>query len=151
LASLFIMKLVIACDHAGFELKTELVKHLRDNGYETVDLGCTSLDSVDYNDYAHKLCTELQNGTADLGILVCGTGIGMSMTANKHHGIRAACCSDTYTARLTRMHNNTNVLCLGGRVLGRGLAFDIVDIFISTEFEGGRHAERVDKMMSFEN
>lgn len=145
------MKIVIASDHAGFDLKNDIIKFLADKGIEAVDLGCPSHDSVDYNDYAHSLCTEIQNKTFELGILVCGTGIGMSMAANKHRGIRAACCSDTYTARLTRMHNDTNVLCLGGRVLGRGLALDIVDIFLSTDFEGGRHADRVAKMMSFEN
>ncbi len=144
------MKIVIACDHAGFELKTDIIGHLTAEGHEVTDLGCHSTDSVDYNDYANALCAELQEGSYPLGILVCGTGVGMSMNANKHRGIRAACCSDTFTATATRKHNDANVLCLGGRVVGKGLAFDIVDNFVNTAFEGGRHAERVKRIMDVE-
>ncbi len=144
------MKIVIACDHAGFELKNDIIGHLNARGFDVTDLGCHSTASVDYNDYANALCTELQAGNFPLGILVCGTGVGMSMNANKHRGIRAACCSDTFTAAATRKHNDANVLCLGGRVVGKGLAFDIVDNFVDTAFEGGRHAERVARIMEVE-
>ena len=98
---------------------------------------------MDYPIYAEKVCTALDNRSAELGILVCGTGIGMSMAANKHKGIRAACCADTFSARMTRLHNDANVLCLGGRVLGAGLACDMVELFVTTEFMGGRHEKRI--------
>ena len=137
-------RIVIGCDHAGYPLKAELLKHLSARGIEYTDIGCDSAEkSVDYPEYADKLCRELQASNADLGILVCGTGIGMSIAANKHKGIRAACVSDTFSARLTRCHNNANVICFGARVIGAGLAADIVDCFIDTEYEGGRHARRV--------
>lgn len=145
------MKIAIAADHGGYELKEKIKAHLDENGFEYTDFGTFSTDSVDYPDYAHLVCAALQKDEAALGILVCGTGIGMSLTANKHKGIRAACCSDTYSARLTRMHNDANVICLGGRVVGDGLAMDIVDEFLNTKFEGGRHQRRVDKIMSYEN
>lgn len=134
----------LACDHAGYPLKEELKKHFDEKGIPYVDYGTDSLSSVDYPDYAHKLCAALAEGLHDQGILVCGTGIGMCMAANKHAGIRAAVCSDTFSARMTRMHNDANVLCLGARVVGVGLAEDLADIFIATEFEGGRHQRRVD-------
>ena len=142
--------IALACDHAGFPLKEELKKHFDEIGVSYVDYGTDSLASVNYPDYAHTLCTALQQGTHDLGILVCGTGIGMSMAANKHKGIRAAVLSDTFSARMTRMHNDANVLCLGARVVGAGLAFDIVDLFIGTEYEGGRHQKRVDMVNAFD-
>ena len=122
--------IVLASDHGGFELKESIKAHLTERGIRYIDLGTNSSASVDYPDYAHKLCRSLQSGEADLGILCCGTGIGMSMAANKHKGIRAACCSDTFSARFTRMHNNANVLCLGGRVVGAGLA--IWSTYLST-------------------
>ena len=142
--------IVLASDHGGFELKESIKAHLTERGIRYIDLGTNSSASVDYPDYAHKLCRSLQSGEADLGILCCGTGIGMSMAANKHKGIRAACCSDTFSARFTRMHNNANVLCLGGRVVGAGLACDMVDLFIDTGYEGGRHDRRVAMVDAFD-
>ena len=143
--------IVLASDHGGFELKESIKAHLTERGIRYIDLGTNSSASVDYPDYAHKLCRSLQSGEADLGILCCGTGIGMSMAANKHKGIRAACCSDTFSARFTRMHNNANVLCLGGRVVGAGLALDIVELFLHTDFLGERHARRVQMIADLEN
>lgn len=141
----------IAADHGGYELKEKIKKHLTERGIEFIDHGTDSTASVNYPEYAHPVCVDIQNGTARLGILVCGTGIGMSMAANKHKGIRAACCSDTYSARLTRMHNDANVICIGGRVVGDGLALDIVDQFLDTAFEGGRHSQRIEMFMKLEN
>ena len=137
-------KFALACDHAGYPLKEELKKIFAEKGYEIIDCGTDSLASVDYPAYATKLCNVITGGEAKLGILICGTGIGMSMAANKHAGIRAACCSDTFSARMTRMHNDANVLCMGARVVGAGLATDIAQLFLETEFEGGRHQRRVD-------
>ena len=137
-------KFVLACDHAGYPLKGELKKIFVEKGYDISDCGTDSLASVDYPAYATKLCDTITSGKAKLGILICGTGIGMSMAANKHAGIRAACCSDTFSARMTRMHNDANVLCMGARVVGAGLATDIAELFLETEFEGGRHQRRVD-------
>lgn len=144
-------KIVLGADHGGYELKNAIKAHLEANGFETIDVGTNSSESCDYPVFASKLCQKLQNGEADLGILVCGTGIGMSMAANKHKGIRAACCSDTFSARLTRLHNNANVLCLGARVLGAGLALDLVDNFVSAEFEGDRHVKRLSLIEDIEN
>ena len=143
-------KIVIGCDHGGLELKNDIIKHLENRGVEVTDVGTYTSESCNYPDYARALCEKIQNGEFELGILVCGTGIGMSMAANKHNGIRAACCSDTFSARMTRMHNNANVLCLGGRVVGAGLAIDMVDLFVDTEFEGGRHQARVDMIADIE-
>ena len=143
-------KIVIGCDHGGLELKNDIIKHLESRGFEVTDVGTYTSASCNYPDYARALCEKIQNGEFELGILVCGTGIGMSMAANKHNGIRAACCSDTFSARMTRMHNNANVLCLGGRVVGAGLAIDMVDLFVDTEFEGGRHQARVDMIADIE-
>jgi len=133
----------IGSDHAGYELKLAIIAHLESEGIKFVDCGGTP-EPVDYPDIAHALCEKITN--SDKGILVCGTGVGMSIAANKVHGIRAAAVSNTYSAKMSRADNNTNVLCLGGRVLGGGLALDIVDIFLETEFGGGRHAERVAKL-----
>ena len=144
-------KIVLGADHGGYELKNAIKAHLEANGFETIDVGTNSSESCDYPVFASKLCQKLQNGEADLGILVCGTGIGMSMAANKHKGIRAACCSDTFSARLTRLHNNANVLCLGARVLGAGLALDLVDNFVGAEFEGDRHIKRLSLIEDIEN
>lgn len=138
-------KIFIGADSAGYTLKEEIKAHLLQNGYEIIDMGTDSTASCHYPEYAIKVCESVQNDLdGSFGILVCGTGIGMSMTANKHKGIRAAVCSDTYSARLTRNHNDANVLCLGARVIGSFLALDIVDSFLGAEFEGGRHAIRVD-------
>ena len=137
-------KIVMGSDHAGYNLKLKVKAHLESRGFEVLDVGTNSPESCNYTVYAHTLCETIQKGEAPLGILVCGTGIGMSMAANKHKGIRAACCENTFSARMTRMHNNANVLCFGERVIGYGLACDIVDQFVDTAFEGGRHQARVD-------
>ncbi len=143
--------LAIACDHGGYELKLDIIKHLESRGVKYLDLGCEGTASVNYPDYARALCKKLQSGECYRGILVCGTGIGMSIAANKHRGIRAACASDTFSVKYTRLHNDSNVLCLGGRVVGAGLALELVDLFIDTEFEGGRHKTRVDMLAEIEN
>lgn len=143
-------KITVGCDHAGFGLKKIVIAHLEERGYEVLDVGTHSTDSCDYPKIAHELCKNIQNGTTKLGILICGTGIGMSMAANKHRGIRAAACSDTFSARLTRVHNDANVLCFGERVVGMGLALDLVDAFIDAEFEGGKHQRRVDMITEIE-
>ena len=141
----------IGADSAGFHLKEEIKGHLSDKGYEVVDCGTDSDASCHYPVFADKVCTAVgEDLDGRFGILVCGTGIGMSMAANKHKGIRAALCSDTYSARLTRNHNDANVLCLGARVIGSCLALDIVDSFLGAEFEGGRHALRVNMFMELE-
>jgi len=144
-------KLVIGCDHAAPELKAIVRDHLIARGFDVVDVGTHTADSCNYPDYAHALCKKIQSGECDLGILICGTGIGMSMAANKHKGIRAACCSDTFSARLTRLHNDANVLCFGARVVGMGLALDLADAFVDTPFEGGKHQKRVDMITAIEN
>ncbi len=142
--------LALACDHGGFQLKNEIKAHLDSKGIKYIDLGCDSEASVNYPDYAAKLCRSILSGETYRGILVCGTGIGMSIAANKFDGIRAACASDCFSVRYTRLHNDANVLCLGGRVLGVGLALDLVDIFVETEFEGGRHTKRVEMLTEIE-
>lgn len=136
-------KIVIGCDHAAYELKLKVIEHLTAQGIEVEDIGTNSTASCDYPDFADALCKKIMSGEFERGILICGTGIGMSMAANKHKGIRAACCSDTFSARLTREHNDANVLCFGARVVGEGLAYDLVDLFVSTDYEGGKHARRV--------
>ena len=144
------MKIAIAADHGGFELKDSMVEYIKSLGNEVVDLGTNSADSVDYPDYAKKVCEEIQQGNSDLGILICGTGIGMSLAANKFDGIRAACVSDVYSAKMSRNHNNANVLCIGARVIGDEVAKLIIKTFLEKEFEAGRHQRRVDKIMAFE-
>lgn len=143
--------IVIGSDHAGYTLKLAIEEHLKNKGIEYIDVGTNSAESCHYPVFAHALCERIQSGECDLGILVCGTGIGMSMAANKHRGIRAAACSDTYSARLTKMHNDCNVICFGERVVGAGLACDIVDAYLDAEFEGGKHQTRVDMISEFEN
>lgn len=143
--------ITLGCDHAGFEMKDAVIAHLNERGWEVIDVGTNSSDSCDYPVFAHAVCQNVQNGVSELGILICGTGIGMSMVANKHRGIRAAACSDTFSARLTRVHNNANVLCFGTRVVGIGLALDLVDNFIDAEFEGGKHERRVNMITEIEN
>ena len=145
------MKIAIGCDHGGFEHKNAIAEHLMENGYTVEDFGIYEQTSVDYPDIAEKLSKSVAAGENELGILVCGTGIGMSIAANKVKGIRAAACSDHYSARYTRLHNNANVLCLGGRVMGIGTAIELADIFVKTEFEGGRHQRRIDKITALEN
>ena len=143
-------KIIIGSDHGGFELKRDVIAHLEKRGVEVIDVGTYSTESCNYPDYARALCKRIQSGEFERGILICGTGIGISIAANKHNGIRAACCSDTFSARMTRMHNDANVLCFGGRVVGAGLACDMVDLFIATEFEGGRHIDRVNMLAEIE-
>ena len=143
--------IAIGSDHGGYVLKQEIMEYLRQTGVEFEDLGCYEPVSVDYPDIAKKVCARVTEGTAKLGILVCGTGIGMSICANKIKGIRAAQCADTFSARMTRCHNNSNVLTLGGRTVGPELAKDIVKEFLTAEFEGGRHQTRIDKIMELED
>ena len=140
------MKVIIGCDHGGFELKEALLAHLEQQGVELQDVGCFSRESVDYPDYAHKVASAVAQGEFDRGLLVCGTGLGMSMAANKHPGVRAALCSEPLSAAMSRAHNDANVLCLGGRVVGTGLAEEIVLAFLTAKFQGGRHARRVEKI-----
>ena len=145
------MNIVIGCDHAGFALKGTVVAHLREAGYTVIDVGTNSPDSCHYPVYAKALCEKILNGEAERGILICGTGIGISMAANKHRGIRAACCSDTFSARLTRGHNDANVLCFGERVVGPGLALDLVDAFLGAEYlNEGNHPTRVAMLAQIE-
>ena len=142
--------IAIGADHGGFELKAHIKKHLDELGLEYKDYGTYSEESVDYPDCAKPVCEAVMDGTADKGILICGTGIGISIAANKHKGIRAALCSDVYSAKMTKVHNNANVICLGGRVTGRELAFMIVDAWLNAEYEGGRHQARIDKIHAIE-
>ena len=144
-------KIVLAADHAGIDLKDHLVAFLTENGYEVADYGTNSHESCDYPVYAEKACRAVIAGEFDLCILCCGTGIGMSMAANKIEGIRAACCSDIFSAKYTRLHNDANVLCLGARVVGIGLADELADVFVKTEFEGGKHARRVGLISDIES
>ena len=139
-------KIIIASDHGGYRLKNEITDYLKQKGLDIEDFGCYNTESCDYPVYAKLIAEGVLNDTDGntVGILVCGTGIGMSIAANRYKGIRAAHCTDTFSARMTRMHNNSNVLCLGERITGSGLAFDIVDIWLNTEFEGGRHQRRID-------
>lgn len=144
------MKIILGADHGGFELKNYIREQLQTQGYETLDLGVNDGTSVDYPDKAAEVCRALLAGEGDLGLLFCGTGIGMSLAANKFPGIRAAHVSDVYSAGKAREHNNANVLCLGGRTLGPELAWAIVQAFLTGEFAGGRHQRRVDKIMALE-
>jgi ribose 5-phosphate isomerase B len=140
------MKFYIATDHAGIDLKDLTVEILRAKGHEVEDIGPFSKERVDYPDYAVKVCESVLNDEGAHGILICGSGIGMSMSANRFHGIRAALCHDAYTATMARAHNDANVLCYGERVVGAGVAESIVDAWIAGSFEGGRHAGRVEKI-----
>ncbi len=137
------MNLVIASDHAGYDLKETVKKYLSEQGHSVNDCGTNSIDSCDYPVFAKALCKEINEGNAQLGILICGTGIGMSIAANKVKGIRAALCSDYFSAKFTRAHNDANVICLGARVTGEGLALELIDIFLNTPFEGGKHLRRI--------
>ena len=146
------MKVAIACDHAALELKNAVVKHLNERGFEVKDFGIDKPGAVDYPDYALPVAEEVASGRADKGILICGTGIGMSICANKVKGIRCALCSDTFSAHATREHNDANVLAFGERVVGGGLALDIVDTFLDTPFSNAeRHQKRIDKITAIES
>ena len=142
-------KLAIASDHAGVDYKKRLIEHLEKQGYDCINLGTDTEESVDYPVYADRVCGKITSGECELGILICGTGIGMSIAANKHRGIRAALCSDTESAALTRQHNDANVLCLGARILPFEKAVQVTDAFLNAEFLGGRHQRRVDMPESF--
>ena len=147
-------RLVFAADHAGFMLKNYLLSVFKNQGYETVDVGTNSAESCDYPLFAEKACNLVTAGEADLAILCCGTGIGMSIAANKVKGIRVACCSDIFSAKFTRLHNDANVLCLGARVVGEGLAEELATVFVETGYEGidgGKHARRVGLITEIEN
>ena len=145
------MKIAIGCDHAGYTIKEKVADHIRSLGHEIVDVGTHSTESCHYPLYADALCKKITDGECTLGVLICGTGVGMSMAANKHKGIRAACVSDTFSAKLTRQHNDANVLCFGERVVGIGMALELVNAFLGAEFEGGKHALRVGMITSIEN
>jgi len=138
--------IVIASDHAGVDLKAEIIRIVEESGRKARDLGPMDESSVDYPDFAHRLAEAVANGEAEAGILICGTGIGMSMSANRHPGVRAALCHDAFTAGMARRHNDANVLCMGARVLGVGVAEQIARVFLDSEFEGGRHRRRVGKI-----
>ncbi len=144
------MKIALGCDHGGLEHKNAIGEFLKEQGFEVVDFGIYEQVSVDYPDIAKKVCESIQKGETERGILVCGTGIGMSIAANKYKGIRAAACSEHFSAKFTRLHNNSNILCLGGRVIGVGTALELAELFVNTEFEGGRHQKRVDKISEIE-
>ena len=144
------MKIALGCDHGGLEHKNAISEHLKERGFEVVDFGIYEQKSVDYPEIAEKVANCIVSGKAERGILVCGTGIGMSLAANKVKGIRAAACSEHFSAKYTRLHNNSNILCLGGRVIGVGTALELADLFVDTEFEGGRHQRRVDMITALE-
>ena len=145
------MKIAIGCDHGGFEHKNAIAEHLKERGFSVTDFGIYENKSVDYPEIALKVANSVASGENTLGILVCGTGIGMSMAANKVNGIRAAAVSDHFSAKYTRLHNNANILCLGGRVIGVGTALELADLFVDTEYEGGRHQRRIDMITEIEN
>ncbi len=142
--------IAIGSDHGGYELKGEVIAWLKENNYEYMEFGCMDGNSIDYPNVAEEVCAKVLDGTAEKAILICGTGIGISIAANKMNGIRAALCTDTYMAKYTRLHNDANVLCMGGRVLGAGAALEIVDTFLHTGFEGGRHQRRIDLITEIE-
>jgi len=139
------VNIVVGADHGGYTLKDLIAKWLKEQGHRVVDVGCNSAESVDYPDYASKAVDEIIKGTSEYGILVCGTGIGMSIAANRHYGIRAANCFNENTAALSREHNNANMLCLGARVVDDDTALKMVKIWLLTEFAGGRHQKRIEK------
>ncbi|MBU9710852.1 ribose 5-phosphate isomerase B [Evansella tamaricis] len=145
------MKVAIGSDHGGVNLKGEIIRLLEELDLEYEDVGCDCTDSVDYPDYGIPVAEKVANGEVDRGILICGTGIGMSIAANKVKGVRCALVHDLFTAKVTREHNDTNILAMGERVVGPGLALEIARVWLSTEFEGGRHATRVGKITEYEN
>ena len=144
------MKISVGCDHGALALKNKLVSHLEAKGYEVKDFGTYTPDSCDYPEFAGAAAKAVASGECDRGIVLCTTGIGVSITANKVKGIRCALLSDVMSARMTRQHNDTNMMALGAAVVGEMLAFEIIDTWLGTEFEGGRHQRRIDKMMAYE-
>ena len=145
------MKIAIGCDHAGVELKGELVKLLEAMGDEVVDFGTNDSKSVDYPDFGDKVSSAVSEGEVERGVLICGTGIGMSIVANKFRNVRAALCSEPFSARMSRLHNDSNILVIGGRVVGKALALEITKVWLETPFEGGRHEQRLKKISSIED
>lgn len=145
------LKVAIGSDHGGFRYKENIIDYLKSRNIEYIDVGTHTPESCDYPEIARNVAEKVISGQVNRGILVCGTGIGMSLAANKVKGIRAACCSEHFSAKYTRLHNDSNILCLGGRVIGVGTAIELVDLFVDTEFEGGRHQTRVDKITAIEN
>lgn len=145
------MKIAVACDHGGYRLKNVIIEELKRLGYEVEDFGTYSEESCDYPDYAAKAARAVASGECEKGVVVCGTGIGVSMTCNKIHGIRCALCHDVFSAKATRAHNDANMLAMGQRVIGEGLALEILRAWLSTDFEGGRHVRRIEKMMALED
>ena len=143
-------KIVIGCDHAAVQMKNNVVNHLKSKGYDVIDVGTYSEESCDYPDYAYAAAKKVADGEVAKGILICGTGIGMSIAANKVKGIRCALCDNLFSAEMTRRHNDSNMLSMGARVISNQLALKIVDMFLDTPFEGGRHQRRVDKVMAIE-
>jgi ribose 5-phosphate isomerase B len=144
------MKIALGCDHGGFELKEDLKNFLIEQGYEVIDYGTNSPEMIDYPDIAFPLAKDVAKGKCERGIICCGTGVGVSIAANKVHGIRAANCHDTFSARASREHNNANILTLGGRVIGKGLAQEIVQVWLNSEFIEGRHLRRINKISDYE-
>lgn len=142
--------LAIGSDHGGYELKTEILKYLKEKGFEVKDFGTCDCNSVDYADYGLAVAKAVKSAECEKGIIICGTGLGISISANKVPGIRAALCTDGYMAKMSREHNDANILALGARVVGVGLALDIIDIWLNTEFAGGRHKTRIDKIAQIE-
>ena len=140
------LKIALGADHAGYEYKDKIISYLTENGYSCVDCGTNGPESVDYPIYASKVCELVRSKECDFGILVCGTGIGMSIAANKHRGIRAALCNEPESTAITRHHNNSNILCLGARMISFDTALELTNVFISTEFDGGRHERRVEML-----
>lgn len=146
------MKIAIGCDHGGINLKPVLVDYLTKKGYEFKDFGTFTKESCDYNDYAEQVATAVSRGEFDRGILICGTGIGMSIVANKVKGVRCAHCHDVFSAKMTRLHNDANVIAMGERVIGAGLMLEIIEAFLTTDFSGDeRHVRRVEKIKALEN
>lgn len=144
------MKIALGSDHGGFELKETIMKFLHDRGYEVIDVGVNSTESVNYPEYAFNVTDRITSGEATRGVLICGTGIGMCIAANKVKGIRAALCHDVFTAKMAREHNDANILCLGERTLKKELALDILETWLNSSFEGGRHQKRLDAIASYE-
>lgn len=144
-------KIAIGCDHAGLELKHSVISHLQKKGYDVIDVGTHTQDSCDYPDFGYAAAKKVADGVAKRGIVICGTGIGISISANKVKGIRCALCGDLFSAEMTRLHNDANMLAMGARVISHDLALQIVDKFLDTPFEGGRHQKRIAKMMDIEN
>lgn len=144
------MKVVLGCDHGGLKIKNAVIEYLNENNIEYTDFGCYTEESVDYPVYAYKVATAVVGSVDTLGVLCCGTGIGISMAANKVKGIRAAVCTNEFMAEMTRRHNNSNILCMGGRIIDEETAVKLADLFLNTEFEGDRHTKRVDMITAIE-